>query len=51
MQDSARQVVYIAIFVGYWGDDAKTSEVISRDGWMATGDLASMDDEVSVLPT
>jgi long-subunit acyl-CoA synthetase (AMP-forming) len=24
-----------------------TAEVISPDGWMATGDLASMDDEVS----
>jgi acyl-CoA synthetase (AMP-forming)/AMP-acid ligase II len=32
--------------VGYWGDEGRTAEAICSDGWMATGDLASMDNEV-----
>eukprot|EP00064_Thunnus_orientalis_P009778 superscaffoldBa00001265_g9804 len=27
----------------YWGDKAKTEEVISKDGWYKTGDIGSMD--------
>ncbi|WP_028603953.1 AMP-binding protein [Ottowia thiooxydans] len=28
---------------GYWGDAEKTNEAIDADGWMHTGDLATMD--------
>jgi fatty-acyl-CoA synthase len=28
---------------GYWSDDEKTAEAIDADGWMHTGDLATMD--------
>ena len=31
--------------LGYWGNEAATSEAIDRAGWMHTGDLATMDDE------
>nr|MBP7353527.1 AMP-binding protein [Comamonas sp.] len=30
---------------GYWGDEAKTREAIDAEGWMHTGDLATMDAE------
>ena len=30
---------------GYWNDDAKTRDAIDADGWMHTGDLATIDDE------
>jgi len=30
---------------GYWGDETKTREAIDADGWMHTGDLATMDAE------
>jgi fatty-acyl-CoA synthase len=30
---------------GYWGDAEKTREAIDREGWMHTGDLATMDAE------
>lgn len=33
-----------AVMQGYWGDEARTAEVI-RDGWMHTGDLATIDAE------
>jgi len=33
-----------SVMQGYWGEDAKTSDAI-RDGWMHTGDLATMDAE------
>jgi fatty-acyl-CoA synthase len=33
-----------SVMKGYWGDDAKTREVIA-DGWMRTGDLAVLDPE------
>jgi fatty-acyl-CoA synthase len=34
-----------SVMHGYWGDDAKSREAIDADGWMHTGDLATMDDE------
>jgi fatty-acyl-CoA synthase len=33
-----------AVMQGYWGDEARTREAI-RDGWMHTGDLATIDAE------
>ena len=33
-----------AVMKGYWNDDARTKEAIV-DGWMHTGDLATLDDE------
>ena len=33
-----------AVMRGYWGDEARTSEAIV-DGWMRTGDLATIDEE------
>ncbi|MEJ8567948.1 AMP-binding protein [Elongatibacter sediminis] len=33
------------VMLGYWNDEAQTSAAIDEDGWMHTGDLASMDDE------
>jgi len=32
-----------AVMSGYWNDAAKTREAIDADGWMHTGDLATMD--------
>ena len=34
-----------SVMQGYWGDDEKTREAIDADGWMHTGDLATMDHE------
>jgi fatty-acyl-CoA synthase len=31
-----------SVMLGYWQDEAKTREVIDAEGWMHTGDLASM---------
>jgi fatty-acyl-CoA synthase len=31
------------VMLGYWEDDARTAEVLDRNGWMHTGDLAVMD--------
>jgi fatty-acyl-CoA synthase len=33
-----------AVMQGYWGDEARTADAI-RDGWMHTGDLATLDAE------
>ncbi len=33
-----------SIMRGYWGDIAKTAEAVDGEGWMHTGDLATMDD-------
>ncbi len=33
-----------SVMLGYWNDDARTQEAI-RDGWMHTGDLATIDAE------
>ncbi len=34
-----------SVMVGYWNDEARTQEAIDADGWMHTGDLASMDSD------
>lgn len=34
-----------SVMHGYWGDEVKTQEAIDKDGWMHTGDLATMDEE------
>ena len=34
-----------SVMQGYWGDIEKTREAIDAEGWMHTGDLATMDDE------
>lgn len=33
-----------AVMLGYWDDPEKTAEAIDADGWMHSGDLATMDD-------
>lgn len=32
-----------AVMLGYWDDSKKTAEVIDDEGWMRSGDLATMD--------
>jgi fatty-acyl-CoA synthase len=34
-----------SVMHGYWGDEERTREAVDRDGWMHTGDLATMDAE------
>ncbi|MDP2743155.1 MAG: AMP-binding protein [Hydrogenophaga sp.] len=34
-----------SVMHGYWDDEAKTQEAIDAEGWMHTGDLATMDAE------
>ena len=34
-----------SVMQGYWGDPERTSEAIDADGWMHTGDLATIDAE------
>jgi len=34
-----------SVMQGYWGDEARTREAIDAEGWMHTGDLATMDEE------
>jgi fatty-acyl-CoA synthase len=33
-----------SVMIGYWNDPERTAEAIDNDGWMHTGDLATMDD-------
>ena len=33
------------IMTGYWRDEQKTSQVITPDGWLCTGDMGWMDEE------
>jgi len=30
---------------GYWGKESETANVITQDGWLRTGDIATMSDE------
>ncbi|MGE0044582.1 MAG: AMP-binding protein [Hyphomonadaceae bacterium] len=34
-----------SVMLGYWADDEKTADAIDADGWMHTGDLATIDAE------
>lgn len=34
-----------SVMLGYWNDPESTAAAIDADGWMHTGDLATMDDE------
>jgi fatty-acyl-CoA synthase len=34
-----------SVMAGYWNDRERTAEAIDGDGWMHTGDLATMDDD------
>ncbi|MGO9885436.1 MAG: AMP-binding protein [Solirubrobacteraceae bacterium] len=34
-----------SVMSGYWNDPARTDEAIDGDGWMHTGDLATMDED------
>ncbi|MGH6626765.1 MAG: AMP-binding protein [Burkholderiaceae bacterium] len=34
-----------SVMHGYWEDEAKTAEAIDEQGWMHTGDLATMDEQ------
>jgi len=33
------------VMLGYWNDPEKTADAIDSDGWMHSGDLATMDDD------
>jgi len=34
-----------SVMLGYWGEEAKTREVLDATGWMHTGDLAILDEQ------
>jgi fatty-acyl-CoA synthase len=34
-----------SVMLGYWGDEARTREAVDEEGWMHTGDLATIDAE------
>ncbi len=34
-----------SVMIGYWNDPEKTAEAVDADGWMHTGDIATIDDE------
>ncbi len=33
------------VMLGYWNDEEKTAEAVDADGWMHSGDLATMDED------
>jgi fatty-acyl-CoA synthase len=33
-----------SVMLGYWNDEARTRQAVDADGWMHTGDLATIDD-------
>ena len=37
-----------SVMLGYWNEPGKTAEAIDADGWMHSGDLAVMDDDLYV---
>jgi long-chain acyl-CoA synthetase len=39
------------VFAGYYKDDEATSAILDDDGWLATGDIASIDDDGFVTIT
>jgi fatty-acyl-CoA synthase len=34
-----------SVMLGYWNDEARTREAVDAQGWMHTGDLATIDDD------
>jgi fatty-acyl-CoA synthase len=34
-----------SVMLGYWNDEARTKQAVDADGWMHTGDLATIDDD------
>ncbi len=34
-----------SVMLGYWDDEARTAEAVDDQGWMHTGDLATIDDD------
>jgi fatty-acyl-CoA synthase len=34
-----------SVMLGYWNDEARTREAVDSDGWMHTGDVATIDDD------
>lgn len=34
-----------SVMIGYWNDPEKTAEAVDEEGWMHTGDLATIDDD------
>ena len=34
-----------SVMLGYWGDEKRTRQAITEDGWMCTGDIATMDED------
>jgi long-chain acyl-CoA synthetase len=43
--DGELEVAGGQVYQGYWGNPEATAEVLGRDGWLKTGDLAEIDDE------